>query len=74
MTMPRKGQFKVPQHIEVEGNKGGSFVHLAPHEQEGMCCLQVGHDCVMRIPYQEIEVTRLAELIADAFDRAKVSV
>jgi hypothetical protein len=54
--------------IEVEGNNGGSFVHLERHEKDGWCYFGVGHDCVMRVPIKEIQVTELAKLLSEALN------
>jgi hypothetical protein len=54
--------------VHVEGNNGGSFVHIETSNRPGCCWIEIGHDCVMRVPLREIEVTQLAEIIADGIN------
>lgn len=53
--------------IEVEGNKGGSYVRLASTEREGFCALEVGETCVVTVR-EVIPVAWLAAVLTQAKD------
>jgi hypothetical protein len=51
--------FEPAQSIEVEGNKGGSYIRIARTSKEDVVRLAVGHDCVTSCDI-EISVFALA--------------
>jgi hypothetical protein len=56
------------QFIEVSGNNGGSYVRIGRHDEDGLCWLSVGHQCVTRIQDKAVSVTHLAQILSDVFD------
>lgn len=53
--------------LEVDGNKGGSYVRLGSTEREGFCALEVGETCVVTVR-QELPVAWLAAVLTYACD------
>lgn len=58
---------KIPDHIEVEGARGGSFVRIDKTDREGIVDIEVGHSCVITVRH-ELPVTWLAALLTHAKD------
>lgn len=56
-----------PVGLNIEGNKGGSFISIDPTERDDVVRLRVGHDCVHRID-TKISVFALAAILAHAKD------
>ena len=57
-----------PRSLEVEGNRGGSFVTLIEESREGMVRLEVGESCVVTVQ-ESISVAALAIILTAAKDR-----
>lgn len=57
-----------PIYVEVEGNKGGSYVRLMKASAEGMVHLEVGESCVVTVQ-QEISVAALAIVLTYNFGK-----
>lgn len=64
--MARKAQ-SIPTYVNVEGARGGSYVHLEQSEREGYCRVEVGHSCVVTVDC-ELPVTWLAAILTNAKD------
>lgn len=62
-----------PQSVEVEGNKGGSYIILRKSEREGWCFLEVGETCV-RTMSEEVPVAWLAVVLTIAKDKGFESI
>jgi hypothetical protein len=59
---------KKARTIEVEGNKGASFVFIGETEKEGVVRLRVGHDCIITVDCL-ISVVELAEWLTSASNK-----
>jgi hypothetical protein len=63
----RRNPYKRPlQSIEVQGNRGGSYVRV-DEQRDGMIFLEVGETCIRTIS-QEISVCALAVILTAAHD------
>lgn len=62
----KRSQFP-SDHIEVDGNRSGSYIKLARSEREGFCAIEVGETCVVTIR-EEIPVAWLAAILTKARD------
>ena len=68
----RPTQPNAPSSLEVQGNRGGSYIRLT-EIREGMVHIEVGETCVRTID-QEISVAALAAILTWASDQGFQSI
>lgn len=58
-----------PPRIQVQGNKGGSYISIIATDVEGMVDLEIGDQCVIMLKHRRVRVTDITRALIDAHNR-----